>query len=141
MKKKMKMFNIFYDKTFFKFIITGIINTFVGAGIMFALYNFFHCSYWLSSIMNYIIGSIVSFLLNKYWTFKSNLFSFKEVIYFIINIAVCFFIAYGLAKPFAMYLLSDYSVKVQENVAMFIGMVIFTLLNYLSQRFIVFKKT
>ncbi|HIZ89704.1 MAG TPA: GtrA family protein [Candidatus Mucispirillum faecigallinarum] len=136
----MKIFNIFYDKTFFKFIITGIINTFVGAGIMFAFYNLFHCSYWLSSIMNYVIGSIVSFLLNKYWTFKSNLFSIKEVIYFIINIAVCFIIAYGAAKPFAMYLLSDYSVKVQENVAMFIGMVIFTLLNYLSQRFIVFKK-
>lgn len=136
----MKIFNIFYDKTFFKFIITGIINTFVGTGIMFALYNLFHCSYWLSSIMNYVIGSIVSFLLNKYWTFKSNLFSIKEVIYFIVNIAVCFIIAYGAAKLFAMYLLSDYSVRVQENVAMFIGMVIFTLLNYLSQRFIVFKK-
>lgn len=135
----MKFIKIFYDKTFFKFIITGIINTFVGAGIMFALYNFFHCSYWLSSIMNYIIGSIVSFLLNKYWTFKSNLFSIKEVIYFIVNIAVCFIIAYGAAKPFAMYLLSGYSITVQENIAMFIGMVIFTGLNYLSQRFIVFR--
>ena len=135
----MKFIKIFYDKTFFKFIITGIINTFVGAGIMFALYNFFHCSYWLSSIMNYIIGSIVSFLLNKYWTFKSKSFSFKEVLYFIVNIALCFFIAYGAAKPFAMYLLNGYSLSVQENTAMFIGMVIFTGLNYLSQRFIVFK--
>lgn len=141
MKKKMQLIKIFYDKTFLKFIIAGIINTIIGAGVMFSLYNIFHCSYWVSSIMNYVVGSIVSFFLNKYFTFKSKSFSFKEVIYFIINIAVCFFIAYGAAKPFAMYLLSDYSVKVQENVAMFIGMVIFTLLNYLSQRFIVFKKT
>lgn len=135
----MKIFNIFYDKTFFKFIITGIINTFVGAGVMFALYNLFHCSYWFSSIMNYVVGSIVSFFINKYWTFKSKEFSFKEVLYFAINIAVCFVIAYGAAKPFAMYLLSDYSTSLQENIAMFIGMVIFTGLNYLSQRFIVFR--
>lgn len=135
----MQLIKIFYDKTFLKFIIVGIINTAVGAGVMFALYNIFNCSYWISSIMNYVVGSVVSFFLNKYFTFKSKAFSFKEVIYFIINIAVCFFIAYGAAKPFAMYLLSSYSVTVQENTAMFIGMVLFTGLNYLAQRFIVFK--
>lgn len=135
----MKFVKIFYDKTFLKFIIVGIINTIVGAGVMFALYNIFHYSYWFSSIMNYVVGSIVSFFLNKYFTFKSKFFSFKEVLYFTVNIAVCFFIAYGLAKPFAMYLLNGYSLSVQENTAMFIGMVIFTGLNYLSQRFIVFK--
>lgn len=135
----MNIIKIFYDKTFLKFIIVGIINTAVGAGVMFALYNIFHCSYWFSSIMNYVIGSLVSFFLNKYWTFKSRAFSFKEVLYFTLNIAVCFFIAYGLAKPFAVYLLSGYSVTVQENTAMLIGMIIFTGLNYLSQRFIVFK--
>ena len=135
----MNIIKIFYDKTFLKFIIVGIINTAVGAGVMFALYNIFHCSYWFSSIMNYVVGSVVSFFLNKYFTFKSKFFSFKEVLYFTVNIAVCFFIAYGLAKPFAIYILSGYSKSVQENTAMFIGMVIFTGLNYLSQRFIVFK--
>ena len=128
------------DKTFFKFIIVGIINTIVGAGIMFVLYNLFHCSYYFSSIMNYVIGSIVSYFLNKYYTFKSKKVSAKEIIYFILNIAVCYIIAYGLAKQMALYILSGYSKAVQENTAMFIGMVIFTILNYLSQRFIVFKK-
>lgn len=128
------------DKTFFKFIIVGVINTIVGAGVMFSLYNLFHCSYWFSSIMNYVIGSIVSYFLNKYYTFESSKITRKEIIYFSLNIAVCFFIAYGLAKPLALYLLSDYSKAIQENTAMFIGMVIFTGLNYLSQRFIVFKK-
>ena len=135
----MNLIKIFYDKTFIKFIIVGIINTIVGAGVMFSLYNIFHCSYWVSSIINYVVWSVVSFFLNKYFTFKSKVFSFKEVLYFTVNIAVCFFIAYGLAKPFAMYLLNGYSLSVQENTAMFIGMVIFTGLNYLSQRFIVFK--
>ena len=136
----MKFIKIFYDKTFLKFIIVGIINTLVGAGVMFALYNIFHCSYWLSSIMNYIVGSVVSFFLNKYFTFQSKSFSIKEVLYFILNIEVCFFIAYSLAKPFAVYLLNGYSITVQENTAMFIGMILFTGLNYLAQRFIIFKK-
>ena len=135
----MRFIKVFCDKTFIKFIITGIINTIVGTGIMFTLYNIFHCSYWVSSIMNYVVGSVVSFFLNKYWTFKSKHFSFKEVIFFTINIAVCFFIAYGVAKPIVLYLLSGYSITIQENVAMFFGMVIFTVLNYLSQRFIVFR--
>lgn len=128
------------DKTFFKFIIVGIINTIVGAGIMFVLYNLFHCSYWFSSIMNYVVGSVVSYFLNKYYTFESKKIKIKEIIYFILNIAMCYIIAYGLAKQMALYILNGYSKAVQENTAMFIGMVIFTILNYLSQRFIVFKK-
>ena len=83
---------------------------------------------------------MVSYFLNKYYTFGSKKITIKEIIYFSSNIAVCFFIAYGAAKPLALYLLSDYSKPIQENTAMFIGMVIFTGLNYLSQRFIVFKR-
>lgn len=135
-----KITGIFLDKTFFKFIIVGVINTIVGAGIMFALYNIFHCSYWFSSVMNYVVGSVVSYFLNKYYTFKSKKVSAKEIIYFILNIAICYIIAYSFAKPVALYLLAGYSKAVQENTAMFIGMVIFTILNYLNQRFIVFKK-
>ncbi len=131
---------IFYDKTFFKFIIVGVINTIVGAGVMFTLYNAAGCSYYFSSIMNYVIGSIVSFFLNKYFTFKSKSFSFKEVMLFIVNIAVCYIIAYTFAKQLALYILSEFSIKVQENAAMFIGMIVFTGLNYIFQRFIVFKK-
>ncbi len=74
----MQFLKIFYDKTFLKFIIVGVINTIVGAGVMFALYNIFHFSYWVSSIMNYVTGSIVSFFLNKYFTFKSSSFSFNK---------------------------------------------------------------
>lgn len=49
------------DKTTFKFIFVGIINTLVGTSVMFVAYNLLHFSYWISSASNYIIGSIVSF--------------------------------------------------------------------------------
>jgi len=49
-------------------------------------------------------------------------------------------LAYGIAKQLALLLLSNVSVKVQENVAMIVGMVFFTVLNYLGQRFFAFKE-
>ena len=50
----------FFDIKFWKFIGVGVINTLVGNGVMFLLYNVVHASYWLSSAANYIVGSIVS---------------------------------------------------------------------------------
>ena len=128
------------DRTFWKFILVGIINTIVGTSVMFLCYNAFHLNYWVSSAMNYIIGSIVSYFLNKYFTFQNKQRSWKIVIKFIINISVCYLIAYGVAKPLVARILSGLSVTIQENGAMLVGMCLFVGLNYLGQRFFAFKK-
>ena len=128
------------DRTFWKFILVGIINTIVGTSVMFLCYNAFHLNYWVSSAMNYIIGSIVSYFLNKYFTFQNKQRSWKIVIKFIINISVCYLIAYGVAKPLVARTLSGQSVTIQENGAMLVGMCLFVGLNYLGQRFFAFKK-
>lgn len=128
-----------FDKTMIKFVLVGLFNTLVGCGTMFLLYNLAHCSYWFSSAANYVVGSIVSFFLNKYFTFQNHEHSWKQVGKFAVNVAVCYFIAYGAAKPAVMWLLSGQPVKVQENVAMFVGMGLYTVLNYFGQRFFAFK--
>ena len=128
------------DRTFWKFILVGIINTIVGTSVMFLCYNAFHLNYWVSSAMNYIIGSIVSYFRNKYFTFQNKQRSWKIVIKFIINISVCYLIAYGVAKPLVARILSGQSVTIQENGAMLVGMCLFVGLNYLGQRFFAFKK-
>ena len=128
------------DGTVPRFLLVGIINTLVGCGAMFLLYNLAHWSYWLSSAANYVLGGIVSFFLNKYFTFRRREWSWGQVVRFALNVAVCWLLAYGLAKPFAVWLLSDASVKVQDNVAMLVGMVVFTGLNYIGQRFFAFAK-
>ncbi len=126
------------DNTVWKFLLVGIINTIVGTTVMFSLYNLLHCSYWISSAANYIVGSIVSYFLNKYYTFRVTERSMKYVIRFIVNISVCYFIAYGVAKPLAGYLLSSATLQIQENGALLVGMCIFVVLNYLGQRHFVF---
>jgi putative flippase GtrA len=135
-----KIVSLFTDKTFIKFVLVGMVNVTVGATVMFVFYNVFHFSYWVSSASNYIVGSIVSYFLNRYFTFSYHGSSWKSIAKFIINIAVCYVIAYSVAKPLMMWLLSGYSITVQENVSMTFGMCLFTALNYLGQRFFAFKQ-
>lgn len=130
-----------FDKTFLKFIIVGIINTLFGTGIMFVLYNLVGCNYWISSMSNYIFGSIISYFLNKYYTFQNTDKSFKVILKFVVNISCCYFIAYGIAKPLVRIILQNASKKIQENMAMLVGMGLFVVLNYLGQRFFTFKNS
>lgn len=130
----------FADKTFVRFVLVGIINTVFGTAIMFVFYNVFGLSYWLSSASNYFFGSILSYFLNKYYTFRYKKRDWKVIARFALNIGVCYLTAYGIAKPLIRALMSGFAVTVQENAAMVCGMVLFVALNYLGQRFFAFKK-
>lgn len=131
--------NKIIDKITLKFVLVGIINTLVGNGVMFLLYNFCGVGYTVSTVANYVVGSIVSYFLNKYYTFKQTKKSLKEVLKFILTIAVCYVIAYGLAKPAAYWMFSGFSKTVKDNLAMLAGSGMFIVLNYFGQRFFAFK--
>lgn len=126
------------DRSFYRFLIVGVINTIVGTSIMFIAYNGLGISYWGSTFLNYFIGSIVSYFLNKYYTFKQKQKSYREIILFVINIACCYFVAYYLAIRIVELLLVDYSSTVISNVSMAVGMCLFVVLNYIGQRLFVF---
>ncbi len=128
-----------FDKTVIKFLIVGVINTLVGTGVMFLLYNLAHLPYWPSVCANYLCGGIVSYFLNKYFTFQNKDRSWAQVGRFVATVAVCMVIAYGLAKPAVRWALSGAGATVQDNVAMVVGMCLYTGLNYLGQRFFAFK--
>lgn len=136
----MKKIQQLLDVTFWKFVLVGIVNTLVGTTVMFVAYNALHLSYWISSASNYIIGSIVSYFLNKYFTFQNKEKSAKQVAMFIINITICYLLAYGMAKPVVSRILHDQSKSVQENLSMLVGMGAFVVFNYVGQRLVVFKK-
>lgn len=130
----------YIDITTIKFLIVGVINTIVGTGIMFILYNVFSVNYWISSASNYVVGSLVSYFLNKYFTFQNKEKSWKQIGLFVLNITVCYLLAYGLAKPMVSFILRGFSEKIQGNMSMLAGMCLFVVLNYLGQRILVFKK-
>ena len=128
----MKRLRTLFDAKLWKFLLVGVLNTLVGTGIMFGLYNLANCSYWVSSAANYVLTSILSF-------FQSRERGAGQVVRFAANIAVCYLIAYGIAKPLCLRLLANAAVSTRDNVAMLVGMVLFTGLNYLGQRFFAFR--
>lgn len=107
---------------------------------MFLLYNVGHVDYWIPSAANYIVGSIVSYFLNKYFTFQNRKKSLKQIIRFIVNISVCYLLAYGISRPLIRMILSFAEKNVQDNIAMLAAMCLFVGFNYLGQRFLVFKE-
>ena len=135
------------DPTFFRFILVGIVNTLVGYGVMFGLYNLagLHtwgdAGYWISSAANYIVGSVVSFFLNKHFTFHNQEKGAGVVLRFVINISVCWLLAYGLAKPAVSWALGGMGLGGQllGNLTMLFGSGLFVLLNYFGQRFFAFR--
>ncbi|MCI8307420.1 MAG: GtrA family protein [Lachnospiraceae bacterium] len=136
------------DKTFWKFILVGIVNTLFGMAVMFSLDYLLTAvfgvdrdvSHWVSIAANYIFGSVLSYFLNKNFTFGNKDKSFKVVAKFVVNIVVCAVIAYGAATLAIKYILSDAGESVQYNVAKLAGMVLFVMLNYVGQRFFAFKE-
>lgn len=125
-----------------RFALVGVMNTIIGTSAMFIAYNVFSLGYWPSSAINYIVGSIFSYFANKYFTFKSEKKSKKEIVRFIINIVVCYFIAYSVAKPVISTLLGSFNLEVSllEQIEMLFGTGFFIVINYFGQKFFVFTK-
>lgn len=138
----------FFDIKFWKFILVGILNTVVGMGLQFLFFNLFGWGEWVSSIVGYILGSILSYFLNKYFTFKNNEKGWKPVAKFAINIAVCYGLAYGIAIPLTKWICLANSISMfgwsvetfAGNVSMLAGSCLFVAFNYIGQRFFAFKE-
>lgn len=62
------------------------------------------------------------------------------VIRFALNISICYLLAYGIAKPLTRMILSSWSSGIQDNGAMLAGMILFVVINYVGQKFFVFRK-
>ena len=131
----------FLSREFLTFLVVGVVNTLFGTAIMLVLYNVFGCSYWVSSFCDYFFGSILSYFLNKHFTFHYQGTDWRSIVKFALNIIVCYLIAYSLALPLTQAALESLQLSkpVVENVAMLVGTVLFMVINYLGQKFYAFK--
>lgn len=136
-----------FDPTFFRFILVGIVNTLVGTAVMFGLYNgaglylWGDTGYWISSAANYVVGSVVSYFLNKHFTFRNQEQGAGVIVRFVVNITVCWVLAYGIAQPVTEFILGGLlNPQLVGDLSMLCGMVLFVFLNYLGQRFFAFRQ-
>lgn len=137
-----------FDAKFWKFILVGIVNTLVGNGLQFLFYNLFGWNVWISSVLGYIIGSVVSYFLNKYFTFKNREKGWKPIVRFVLNIAVCYTLAYVIAVPLVSWICTANGIalfgwtveRFAGNASMVAGACLFVAFNYIGQRFFAFKE-
>lgn len=128
--------------TFARFLLVGVVNTLVGLGIMLGLLNIAGLHYWLATFIGNCIGAAVSYVLNRSFTFRSEVHWWRGLLQFAVVILICYVIAYGLGMALVErvlpLLLPQVSRTWIDNLAVVAGMGMYTLLNYAGQKRYVF---
>lgn len=129
----------FLDASIWKFLLVGVGNTLLSMVLMFALEGL---GYWPSTAIAYVAGAVMSFFLNRSFTFRSQETMGRSAVKFALNVAVCYLMAYGIAQPVMELLPQPVFVPAiwWERLTKLVGMGLYTVLNYFGQRFFAFRK-
>lgn len=134
----------FFNKGMLIFLSIGVGNAFLTLLLVYGMYDLIHLGYWFSSAIAFTICSIISYILNKKYTFRNENNTFLTAIKFTIVIVVSYMTAYLIALPIAKECFSVINVNISktgvERIALLAGQVIFTAINYLGQRYFAFRK-
>ena len=128
-----------FDVSMLKFLLVGVGNTLLSTVLMFALEGL---GYWPSTAIAYVAGAVLSFFLNRRFTFHSDEVLWKAAVKFAVNVAVCYVVGYGLARLVmgALSPLNPLPAIWWERLSKLVGMGLYTVLNYFGQRFFAFRR-
>lgn len=133
-------------KQFIRYIIVGVMNTLVTLAVIYVCKSLLEVNMWISNALGYIAGVINSFMWNKMWVFQSSSTNYRgEALRFAIGFMLC----YGL-QFLATWLLNSVMGSVEWDilgvtvisgygVATLLGMVIYTVANFVYNRVVTFK--
>lgn len=139
---KSKLVGLLLEPSLRWFLLIGLGNTVLSLAIQLLLFSYTKLGYWYSSGIAFCIASISSFYFNRTYSFRSDGSLVGDAVRFALNIAVCYFIAYGMAQPLVNWLLpklGDGFLVYQGQISLVAGNGLFTCLNYVGQRFFAFK--
>lgn len=130
------------QNSFIRFLLVGVINTLTGLAVMFAFRYGAGCPYWTSTFLGNAFGAFISFLLNKTFTFRSSNPFFAAAFRFFAVVLLCYFLAYGLGLRVAISVVSAFGISPlrADDIAILMGIGIYTLLNYWGQKIFVFRQ-
>jgi len=139
MFSKIKKFIKFLDKKidlkkFFKFGVTGIINTAIDWGVFTFCNEILNIAPAIAQPIGYTIATVNSFFMNKNWTFgKRKNYNKAEILKFItVNLISLSISTLGVLLLHNYFGLSEYTAKIIMSVATII-------INYFGNKLFVFK--
>ena len=81
------------DKSIPRFLLVGVGNTLLSMVLMFVLEGL---GYWPSTAIAYAAGAVMSFFLNRKFTFESDETLGRSAVKFAVNVAVCYVLGLSL---------------------------------------------
>jgi putative flippase GtrA len=129
-----------------KFLLTGILNTFIDLGVLNSLVFIFDSGintllYLAFKTISFLIAVINSYYLNKNWTFNSKTGNQSDFIYFLIVSATGLLINVIVAT-LVFNLLTEINlthILFSINISAIIGTVVVLVWNFIGYKFFVFK--
>lgn len=118
--------------SFIKYLMVGMINTLVGFGIIFLL-MYRGLLPEIANFIGYLCGFILSFILNKYFTFKSKNYVKSEFIRFALSMGIAYLI------NLLILVISYRYFGINEYISQIIAGIFYTLSGYLLSKFYAFK--
>ncbi len=116
-----------------KYGIVGVVNTLLTLFIIWVMRKFFQAPLVVANATGYTIGFVNSFVLNRKWTFSGHSNWKKEFLKFFTAFFVCYLIQLGF-----VLILEKYTVLKEEYITL-MGMVVYTGINFLLNKYYTFK--
>ncbi|MGB8956077.1 MAG: GtrA family protein [Tumebacillaceae bacterium] len=123
------------NHSFTRFLLVGVLNTLVGLSSIYLLLHLIGLPYWPATFFGNGIGAACSYVLNKRFTFHSSVPLGRSMWKFALVTLVCYFLSYWIGELLTAALPKGWA----ENVAVLVGSVFYTVLNYLGHRYFTFQ--
>ena len=120
-----------HSATALRFMLVGIVNTLVGLGSIFAAKGIFGIGDVAANAIGYGIGLLVSFSLNRSWTFRHNGPVVRAIVAFLIVQAAAYSLNLACVLGMIEYGIDSY-------LAQALGMPPYMVVSYLGSRYFAF---
>lgn len=121
------------DSKLLRYLVTGVANTTVGLSIIFACKLTMDLSDGLANLIGYAFGIILSFFLNRKWTFRFRGAGSPAFLRYLLVLAVAYLC--NLAT-----VLAAISFEINTYFAQTMGVVPYTLIGYFGSRYYAFSE-
>lgn len=118
---------------FVRFLVVGLLNTSAGLLCIYGAMWAFGLDYRLANVIGYLVGSVLSFVLNRSWTFRYDGVWWLSAIRWSAVVGACFLLNFGVV----VLLYEKFHVPV--GIAQLAGVACYTAASFVGGRFFAFR--
>ncbi|NOY96962.1 MAG: GtrA family protein [Chlorobi bacterium] len=124
------------DEQIIRFTIIGGITASIDYGIMFCLIEFFSINYLIATGIGFIAGSVLNYLLSILWVFERGRYKNQTIEF---TLFLLFTLIGFVLNHLVMWVGVDF-LYISYMIVKIFSLVVITLFNYLSKKYLVFKR-